>query len=558
MIAILAASISGLYHPDNLFCETYEVYRGGNIVGYEEVEISCLHGGEKISSESFFPFAINPKEISCEITYEGKRLDTCIREAKSLVMNSEDRYLESFIADDLEDFGSDNYAVVYDSAIGFKRFWEIKDRPDIIIFSDGLLGMIEIFRRNNLRDTDDITALVTTLSPYIFCEEVDINVDEEDSGIKIDISGKESKDFFIDALIYGKKGGDYPERVWFPNTRTLYVLADETPDLPLELSPEISSLSEIRRVEFLGGNGTKLNGVSFLPKNRDGSTASAGKFPIVVMVAGIGPHRWSYMGIYSELAEQLSRLGIASFVWDKRGCGESGESYYERTPDLLLEDIGAAIEQSLKITGSDPERLVLLGHSEGGLLSIITAATNSRVKKLVLLSSPGEPISEIFIHDARVGAKNLPLGRKEKGEYVEVYEEMFSKIEKNPKDTYLYTGCEGPSREIYLGHFKGHTKVDPRDYINDITVPVLVLHGEKDFIVGDYNSKIIFDILKDSGNMDVTLITYSDLGHNLGVAVPEGENKEISSIEIDPKVTGDILLWLKSELGIKDDTHPSP
>ncbi len=558
LIAILVISVSVFYRPGNSLSETYEIYRGGNIVGYEEVEISTFSGGEKISSKSFFPFAINPKEIFCDIIYDGEKLDTCSFEAKSLVMNPEDRYFESFIVDDLSDCGGDSYAFIYDSAIGFKKFGEIEDIPDIIIFPEEVSAMIEVARRVNLGDTDDILALVTTLSPYLFCEGVDINVDENDGEIEIDISGEKSKDFFIDATIYGKKGSDYPVRIWFPNTRTLYVLADETPDIPSRLFRDVPEKSEIKKVEFFGGNGTRLNGVYFLPQDIDGNVASADKFPVVVMVAGIGPHRWSYMGIYSELAERLSEIGIASFMWDKRGCGDSGGSYYDRTPGLLLEDINAAIEQALEIAGSDPERLVLLGHSEGGLLSIITAARNSEVKRLVLLSSPGDKISEIFIHDAMVGAKNLPLGLKEKKEYVKAYEEMFSEIEKNPEDTYLFSGCEGPSREIYLGHFRGHAKLDPQDYIDDISIPVLILHGERDFVVGDYNAKLIFDILNESGTIDVTLITYPDLGHNLGAAEPEGEKKGASSIEIDHRVTGDILNWLKSQLGTNEDNLPSP
>ena len=124
-----------------------------------------------------------------------------------------------------------------------------------------------------------------------------------------------------------------------------------------------------------------------------------------VLIAGSGPtdrYGNSPAGIrtnsYALLAEELSRAGIATLSYDKRGIGASP---YLRPEELLTDahfshfadDAERWVEE---LVGRGYRHIFLIGHSEGALLAKIVAARNSRVSGVISLCGAAYPIDQIL------------------------------------------------------------------------------------------------------------------------------------------------------------------
>jgi uncharacterized protein len=90
-----------------------------------------------------------------------------------------------------------------------------------------------------------------------------------------------------------------------------------------------------------------------------------------------------------QTAIELSRAGYAAYRVDFSGNGDSEGRFEDATPKKLLRDITATVEYFRKRYS----RIALVGHSLGGMLSLI-AASRVKVDGLVLIASPCRP--ELF------------------------------------------------------------------------------------------------------------------------------------------------------------------
>jgi alpha-beta hydrolase superfamily lysophospholipase len=98
---------------------------------------------------------------------------------------------------------------------------------------------------------------------------------------------------------------------------------------------------------------------------------------------------------YKEIAECLGARGFITLRYDKRGVGRSGGAQEEWTLDRLAADVIAALAL-LKARGDvDPERLFLLGHSEGGVIASMIAGDLGYLAGLLLLATPLTPVHRL-------------------------------------------------------------------------------------------------------------------------------------------------------------------
>lgn len=102
---------------------------------------------------------------------------------------------------------------------------------------------------------------------------------------------------------------------------------------------------------------------------------------------------------YEWLADVMSENGIASLRYDKLGTGSTGLGPYATEPDTMLElgyeqlrlqPIRDALSFVAAQPGVDPDRILLLGHSEGGADSLFVAANLKSAPELagLLLIEP--------------------------------------------------------------------------------------------------------------------------------------------------------------------------
>lgn len=106
----------------------------------------------------------------------------------------------------------------------------------------------------------------------------------------------------------------------------------------------------------------------------------------LVITHGLAEHSECYNHVAKELADD----GWLVIGWDLRGHGRSeGKRGYVEHLKKFVEDLGCLIETVV----DDKERLVLFGHSMGGLVTIRHLQTNQPPVRAVALSSPALGLS---------------------------------------------------------------------------------------------------------------------------------------------------------------------
>jgi hypothetical protein len=134
--------------------------------------------------------------------------------------------------------------------------------------------------------------------------------------------------------------------------------------------------------------------------------------PIALLIAGSGSTDHDGNGpqikpaTLKKLAEQLAARGIATLRYDKRGAG-GWKPEFGRPEDFRFKDYvddAAALAGYLRSNGRFP-RLALVGHSEGGLVAILTAL-RVPVDRLVLLATAARRQGDLL--KAQLERKQIP------------------------------------------------------------------------------------------------------------------------------------------------------
>jgi hypothetical protein len=147
-----------------------------------------------------------------------------------------------------------------------------------------------------------------------------------------------------------------------------------------------------RAVHFLGFNAFPLNA----------TVLAGGAHPyFAVLVAGSGPtdRDWSSpllpMASHGgrDMAAWLQRQGIGSLRFDKRFIG-SKDPKLDISLDAQVGDIKAAMKAARALPEAKGKKLLLVGHSEGALLALLTAG---EADAALLLAMPGMSMGRLIL-----------------------------------------------------------------------------------------------------------------------------------------------------------------
>ncbi len=321
-------------------------------------------------------------------------------------------------------------------------------------------------------------------------------------------------------------------------------------------------------VRFLAA-GVELAGTLSLP-------AGAAPFPAVVLLSGSGAqdrdgailgHRPLLV-----LADSLARRGVAVLRWDDRGVGGSAGNLGAMTTEALAGDALAALDFLRTRPEIAPERIGLLGHSEGGLVAALAAARRPELPFVVLLATPGVPGRELLPLQIRRLAAAGGAAPGVVARQVELVVEGLELVtyETDPvrlrqglervarRQLELFGGAAGASDEaleaalerevdqLLTPWFRYFVAYDPRPTLARLRMPVLVVAGELDLQVPpDQNVPAIEGALAAAGNTAVTVRRLPGLNHLLQPATT-GLPAEYYLLEttLAPEVLGLVGDWV--------------
>ncbi|WP_165801862.1 MULTISPECIES: alpha/beta hydrolase family protein [Bacteria] len=151
--------------------------------------------------------------------------------------------------------------------------------------------------------------------------------------------------------------------------------------------------SVAREVTIPSDPGVTLAGTLRLPQ-----VHGHGPVPLVIVVQGHGPNG---RGGFDRLMQRWLADGIATLEYDKRGVGRSTGTYVEDNRKLAR-DATAAVAAMRRLPQIDGDRILMVGHSQGGAIVPGIAAADPRIAGVVTLAGPAGDGLDLFatsMHD---------------------------------------------------------------------------------------------------------------------------------------------------------------
>ncbi|HTD36750.1 MAG TPA: alpha/beta fold hydrolase, partial [Candidatus Limnocylindrales bacterium] len=238
--------------------------------------------------------------------------------------------------------------------------------------------------------------------------------------------------------------------------------------------------------------GHVLAGTLTLPAHR------AARLPAAVMITGISPHDRDegpgQLRPFRDVTDALTRAGIAVLRVDDRGVGASTGDRKSSTTLDEANDVQTEIGWLAQRPEIDPKRIAVVGHSEGGLISMIVASRDPRVAAAVMLAAPGFTGQQIFEYQTRIDVErdpNVPVWDREHRIHA-----ILTEPDDSPRDQWFL-------------------RSDPIPYARGVRVPALLVQGGNDLHVPPASAVNLARAMEAGGNHDVTVSIIPGVSHTL-------------------------------------------
>jgi pimeloyl-ACP methyl ester carboxylesterase len=261
--------------------------------------------------------------------------------------------------------------------------------------------------------------------------------------------------------------------------------------------------------------------------------------PAAILIPGVGAHDRDYTlwghRRFAVLADYLARRGIATLRFDERGVGGSTATPADRTSEDFAGDALAWLEA---LRGRpdvvDPERIGLIGHSEGGTIAALAAARSKEVAFVVVLAAPGLPgraynlqyeesmARAAGLDEADIAARrafqrrvlDAVLEASDSAAAVRRLRSLYAEAMPNAPPERLERGI----RRLTSRWFRFSLSHDPAATLRKVEVPVLAVFGELDRQVPPPGNREAIEQALDVGSGVDRVVTLPGLNHFLQTA----------------------------------------
>lgn len=299
--------------------------------------------------------------------------------------------------------------------------------------------------------------------------------------------------------------------------------AAEAPRLPVwAAAPTTQILQEAKTFQSAG---VTLQGTLYMPRRAHPVAA------IVVTHAAATPLRNA--SLYSHLTQMLPPLGVAVFVYDRRGSGASGGKLGDSDYDLLADDAIAAARMLAGDPRIDRRRLGVWGLSQGGWLAVLAARRSAVFSRVISVSAPlVTPDVQMQFSSANTLAvfgcgkddiAEMTALRKAVDDYMRyggdraAVQRRLDADKTKPWFRYLYMGEKVSDRAV--SRWRKEIEHDPMATLEAVKAPTLIIYGATDPVVPVATSIARLRSLQRSrSNLTVAVIAGAD--HGMQTHVP--------------------------------------
>jgi len=301
--------------------------------------------------------------------------------------------------------------------------------------------------------------------------------------------------------------------------------------------------------------GNTIAGTLTYPKGK-------GKYPVLILISGSGAQDRDETVFNHKpfwvIADFLSRNGFAVFRYDDRGVGGSTGRLIKSTLYDLSQDVEELVRFVKTLEFVNPEKVVLLGHSEGGLIASITAAHLQYLSAVILLATPGIPGFDVIVDQVATKSKMIGLDEASICQNVALQKKILTIVRNEPNLKQAAAQLKElvpveKHRQIGIllsKKYKSMLTLDPETILKNVKCPVIAINGSKDMqVLAKKNLEAIAATLKNSENNNYKTVELEGLNH-LFQKAETGAISEYGQIEetIAPEVLKLIRDWLQQNL----------
>ncbi|WP_291787821.1 alpha/beta fold hydrolase [Cecembia sp.] len=307
-----------------------------------------------------------------------------------------------------------------------------------------------------------------------------------------------------------------------------------------------------------------------------------GPFPSVILITGSGPQNRNSEIFGHEpfwvMADHLSRNGIVVLRYDERGVGESEGEFSTASTLDFKDDAIQALKYLQTLNFVNPDKVGIIGHSEGGLITWMMAkeAEEIGLDFILSLAGPVVPISDLMLKQtedvSRTAGNPLELVEQQKLINSQFYQLILDSEDMEKAKAAIPALVErvvegyGLSEELEKQQIETLTKTlnrsvnpwiyqflktNPEEFILAIQIPTFAAFGGKDVQVNAaQNGNRLLELYQDKKTL-LDLKVYESLNHLFQTAAT-GAVSEYETIEetFHIQVLEDMVEFIHS-IGIK-------
>lgn len=264
---------------------------------------------------------------------------------------------------------------------------------------------------------------------------------------------------------------------------------------------------------------------------------AAGPSPAVVMMQGSGPADRDCDGYFIPIREAFLMRGIATFAFDKPGCGASTGDWRDYALEDRADQVVGALETLQRHRALDSGRIGVWGQSQGGWMAQILAARRTRLPFAIANSGPSIGVVEQDLygceHEMRARGHSqddidaalafvtrLHDEARRGSDFATIEADFLASAREEPWYGYAQVEDEADWRFSCKLVDEGY---EPRMTLRRIRCPFLAIYGGRDVLVPAWRgAEDTGRGLEEAGNRDAMVVVFAAGDHRIRDASGEG------------------------------------
>jgi pimeloyl-ACP methyl ester carboxylesterase len=299
---------------------------------------------------------------------------------------------------------------------------------------------------------------------------------------------------------------------------------------------------------FFKSDRWELGGTLTLPEE-------SGSVPAVLLIPGSGQvdrnenARKLHINVFYQMSHFLAENGIGSLRYDKRGVGASQGNFWETGFFDNVADARAALEYLKSYEKVCPDKIFLLGHSEGAIITTKLAGDGVNIAGAILLSGTAQRGEDVLIWQTQQVVKNMTGIQRWLIDHLHLnvtksLQKRLDKIKRSHKD-WLRIQLIAKVNAKWMREFLAY---NPAEDLEKIRAPLLAITGTKDIQVDPADLNKMATLVK----TDFEYHQIENISHILRRI--DGNNAGLSSYKqqvlkpVDSEILQLILKWLNTRM----------